>query len=107
MKNFVNFLLHIADSSLIMGHRLSEYTGHAPELEIDIALSNIALDLVGQSRNTYQLVANLCNENNIVVNQHNLPKNISEDSLAYWRDVPDYKNFLLVELPNENFGNTI
>ena len=53
----VNYTLHLADNSLIMGHRLSEWTGHGPILEQDIAISNIALDLVGQSRNFYQYAA--------------------------------------------------
>src|SRR5215212_2367084 len=53
--------LHLADNSLIMGHRLSEWTGHGPMLEQDIAISNIALDLIGQSRNFYQYAAELIN----------------------------------------------
>ena len=50
-----NYTLFLADSSLIMGHRLSEWTGHGPMLELDIAVSNIALDLIGQARNFYQV----------------------------------------------------
>ncbi len=56
-----NYTLHLADNSLIMGHRLSEWTGHGPMLEQDIAISNIALDLIGQSRNFYQYSAKLIN----------------------------------------------
>ncbi|MDQ6757367.1 MAG: phenylacetate-CoA oxygenase subunit PaaI, partial [Bacteroidota bacterium] len=52
-NQLINYTLHLADNSLIMGHRLSEWTGHGPMLEQDIAISNIALDLVGQSRNFY------------------------------------------------------
>ena len=53
------YTLHLADNSLIMGHRLSEWTGHGPMLEQDIAISNIALDHIGQARNLYQYAAQL------------------------------------------------
>ena len=52
-QSLINYTLQIADNNLILGQRLSEWCGHAPELEIDIALTNIALDLIGQSRNLY------------------------------------------------------
>ena len=58
-NQLINYTLHLADSSFIMGHRLSEWTGHGPMLEQDIAISNIALDLIGQSRNFYQYAASL------------------------------------------------
>ncbi len=65
LKGFkVDYTLHLADNSLIMGHRLSEWTGHGPMLEQDIAISNIALDLIGQSRNFYQYAAKLLNAEN-------------------------------------------
>lgn len=94
-----NYLLHLADSSLIMGHRLSEWTGHGPSLEQDIAITNIALDLIGQSRNFYQYAATLIEGNNGQI--------ITEDSLAYLRDGHEFKNFLLSELPNGNWGKSI
>ncbi|HJY23288.1 MAG TPA: Phenylacetic acid catabolic protein, partial [Hanamia sp.] len=56
-----DYVLHLADSSLIMGHRLSEWTGHGPMLEQDMAITNIALDLIGQSRNFYQYAASIAN----------------------------------------------
>ena len=59
--SLINYTLHLADNSLIMGHRLSEWTGHGPMLEQDIAISNIALDLIGQSRNFFQYAAKLIN----------------------------------------------
>ncbi|MDQ6758177.1 MAG: phenylacetate-CoA oxygenase subunit PaaC, partial [Bacteroidota bacterium] len=91
-----------ADNSLIMGHRLSEWTGHGPMLEQDIAISNIALDLVGQSRNFYQYAALLINQST------NQPiNNATEDSLAYLREANDFKNILLVELPNGDWAKTI
>ena len=89
------YTLRLADTSLILGHRLSEWCGHGPALEQDIALSNIALDLIGQARNYYQYAAEL--EGN----------NRTEDDLAYLRDERAYRNVLLVELPNGDFGKTI
>src|SRR3989337_1827790 len=84
----INYTLHLADNSLIMGHRLSEWTGHGPILEQDIAISNIALDLIGQSRNFYQYAAQLKGNGT------------TEDDLAYLRDTNEFKNILLAELPN-------
>lgn len=94
-----NYTLHLADNSLIMGHRLSEWTGHGPSLEQDIAISNIALDLIGQSRNFYQYAASLATTKN--------GKNITEDDLAYLRDEGEFRNLLITELPNEDWGKTI
>ena len=93
-----NYTLHLADSSLVMGHRLSEWTGHGPMLEQDIAISNIALDLIGQSRNFYQYAAALHSENG---------KTITEDDLAYLRDSGEFKNLLITELPNGDWAKTI
>jgi ring-1,2-phenylacetyl-CoA epoxidase subunit PaaC len=73
-SHLLNYTLHLADNSLIMGHRLSEWTGHGPILEQDIAISNIALDLIGQSRNFYQYAAQITGDGG------------TEDSLAYFRD---------------------
>ena len=56
------YIIHQADNALILGHRNSEWTGHGPILEQDIAISNIALDLIGQARNFYQLTADRMNE---------------------------------------------
>ncbi len=97
----LSHVLHLADSSLIMGHRLSEWTGHGPMLEQDIAISNIALDLIGQARNFYQYSAEIINTSNKAEE-----KNISEDDLAYLRDCGDFKNFLLTELPNGDWAKT-
>lgn len=95
------FLLHLADSSLIMGHRLSEWTGHGPMIEQDIAISNIALDLIGQARNFYQSAAQIINSKNT------LKKGTTEDDLAYLRDSREFRNFLITELPNGDWANTI
>ncbi|MEN9684338.1 MAG: phenylacetate-CoA oxygenase subunit PaaC [Bacteroidota bacterium] len=94
-KNSINYLLHLADNALILGHRNSEWCGHGPVLEQDIALSNISLDLIGQARNFYQYAAEM------------MGGNTTEDSLAYLRDVTEFKNNLLVELPNGDWAQTV
>lgn len=96
------FLLQLADTTLILSQRNSEWCGHGPVLEQDIALTNISLDLLGQSRNFYQYAAALIN----LSTQH--PANtVTEDSLAYLRKEREFKNLLLVEQPNGNWGQTI
>ncbi|MDB5198283.1 MAG: paaC [Chitinophagaceae bacterium] len=92
--SLIDYTLHLADNSLIMGHRLSEWTGHGPILEQDIAISNIALDLIGQSRNFYQYAAQI-------------KGGVTEDDLAYLRDADEFKNILLAELPNGDWAKTI
>jgi ring-1,2-phenylacetyl-CoA epoxidase subunit PaaC len=104
----INFTLHLADNSLILGHRNSEWAGHGPILEQDIAISNIALDLIGQSRNLYQYAAEL-------INKHpghstfsiDYDRAITEDDLAYLREEREFKNCLLVEQPNGDWAQTI
>src|SRR5688572_31695682 len=90
-----DYILHLADNALILGHRNSEWTGHGPILEQDIALSNIALDLIGQARNLYQYAADLKGDG------------ATEDSLAYLRAAEEYKNCLLTEQENGDWGKTI
>ncbi len=94
-KSLLNYTLRIADNNLILGHRLSEWCGHGPILEQDIALTNIALDLVGQARNYFQLAAEIKGGG------------ATEDDFAYLRDVYDFQNVLLTEQPNGHFGETI
>ena len=94
-KNLIEYILHLADNALIIGHRNSEWCGHGPVLEQDIAISNIALDCIGQARNFYQYAAELRGNG------------ATEDSLAYLRDVTDFKNILLLELPNGDWAQTI
>jgi ring-1,2-phenylacetyl-CoA epoxidase subunit PaaC len=89
------YTLHLADNALVLGHRNSEWTGHGPILEQDIAISNIALDLIGQARNLYQYAAELTGGGS------------TEDSLAYLRDSRAFKNCLLVEQPNGDWACTI
>ena len=87
--------LWMGDNTLILGHRLSELCGHGPILEQDIALTNIALDLVGQARMWLQLAAETEGENR------------TEDDLAYLRIGKDFTNIKMVELPNEDWGFVI
>jgi phenylacetate-CoA oxygenase PaaI subunit len=91
----IKYLLQLADNALILGHRLGEWCGHAPEMELDIALTNVALDLTGQARSLYQRVAEL----------EGLGKD--EDDYAYLRDAWEFRNALLVEQPNGDFAHTI
>lgn len=100
------YTLHLADNSLIMGHRLSEWTGHGPVLEQDIAISNIALDLIGQSRNFYQYAAEIINSSKASPIGGGL-EGASEDDLAYLRNEREFKNILLTELPNGDWAKTI
>ncbi len=89
------YLIRRADDTLILGHRLSEWCGHGPILEEDIALTNLALDLVGQATELYQHAAKVED------------KGRDEDDLAFLRLERDYKNVLLVEQTNGDFGKTI
>src|SRR6476661_3211418 len=93
------FLLHLADNALLLGHRNSEWTGHGPILEQDIAISNIALDLIGQARYFYQHAAS-------EINLTKPAKFETEDSLAYLRHEREFYNFLLVELPKGDWAVT-
>ena len=91
----VEYLLRLADDRLVLGSRLSEWCGHAPILEEDIALANIALDLIGQAT----LLLELAGETE--------GAGRDADALAYLRDAIDYRNVLLVEVPNGDFAVTI
>ncbi|MDP2680374.1 MAG: 1,2-phenylacetyl-CoA epoxidase subunit PaaC [Rhodoferax sp.] len=86
---FQDYLLHLADNTLILGQRNAEWCGHGPVLEEDLALANNSLDLIGQARLLYQHVATVRKDGKS-----------SEDLLAYFRDVPDFKNYTLLELPH-------
>ena len=94
-SHLINYTLHLADTSLILSQRNSEWCGHGPILEQDIAITNISLDLLGQSRNFYQYAATL------------IGGKATEDSLAYIRKEREFKNLLLVEQPNGDWGQTI
>ncbi len=90
-----NYILKLADDTLIMGQRLAEWCGKGPYLEEDIALTNIALDYLGQSSNFYKYAAQLQGENK------------TEDDLAFLRYEHEYLNAQLVELPNGDYAQTI
>ena len=94
-NDLVEYLLRVGDDRLVLGHRLSEWCGHAPILEEDIALANIALDLIGQANLLLTLAAEVEG------------KGRDADSLAYLRDGGEYRNSLLVELPKGDFAITI
>jgi ring-1,2-phenylacetyl-CoA epoxidase subunit PaaC len=91
----VLYTLRRADDALILGHRLSEWCGHAPMLEEDMALANMGLDLLGQARELYSYAAKVEAGDN------------DEDKFAYLRDVRQYRNLLLVEQPNGDFARTM
>ncbi|TJY37125.1 1,2-phenylacetyl-CoA epoxidase subunit PaaC [Pontimicrobium aquaticum] len=93
--NLYNYLLGIADNSLILGQRLGELCGHGPSLETDIALTNISLDLFGQVRSYYQYAAKVAGDNR------------DEDTIAMMRPEREYVSVLLVEQPNTDFGYVI
>jgi len=101
-NHLINYILHLADDSLILGHRHSEWCGHGPVLEQDIAITNISLDLIGQGRNFYQYAAKLTNKST-----PDPSFAATEDTLAYLRDIRQFKNCLLVEQPNGDWAQTI
>ena len=94
-ENLYNYILGIADNSLILGQRMGELCGHGPTLETDIACTNISLDLFGQVRSYFQYAAKIAGDKR------------TEDDIAMLRKERDYKNVLLVEQPNTNFAYSI
>ena len=94
MKTLTAYVLRLGDNGLVLSQRLGAWCGHAPELEIDLALANIGLDLLGQARNFLTYAAELEGIGD-------------EDTLAFTRDERQFSNLLLVEQPNGNFADTI
>jgi ring-1,2-phenylacetyl-CoA epoxidase subunit PaaC len=94
-QHLIDYTLHLADTVLILGQRNAEWCGHGPVLEQDIAITNISLDLIGQARNFYQHAASL------------IGSGATEDTLAYLRKEREFKNLLLVEQHNGDWGQTI
>jgi ring-1,2-phenylacetyl-CoA epoxidase subunit PaaC len=84
----LDYVLHLADNAVVLGQRNAEWCGHGPVLEEDIAMANNSLDLIGQARMLYQYAATLKNDGS------------TEDSLAYFREDKDFKNYTLLELPH-------
>lgn len=95
MNSLFEYVLRLGDDSLILGHRLSEWCGHGPILEEDIAMTNISLDLVGQATSLLGYAGELEG------------KGRDADALAFLRFDREYKNVLLVEQPNDDFGMTM
>lgn len=91
----VQYLLRFGDTTLVLSHRLSEWCGKGPALEEDMALTNVALDLLGQARLWLSAAA------------EHLGDDFDEDRLAYLRDSPDFRNVLLVEQPNGSYADTL
>jgi ring-1,2-phenylacetyl-CoA epoxidase subunit PaaC len=112
-KNLTNYILHLADNNLILTQRNGYWCGHGPILEQDIAITNITLDLIGQSRNFYQYAAELINQSTNQPNEaapsllERTGGEITEDSLAYLRTEREFKNCLLVEQLNGDWAQTI
>lgn len=94
-SDLFEYLLRLGDDRLVLGHRLSEWCGHAPILEEDIALANVALDLIGQASLYLHLAGDVEGAAR------------TEDALAYFREAIDFRNLLIVELPNGDFAFTI
>ncbi|WP_431158990.1 1,2-phenylacetyl-CoA epoxidase subunit PaaC [Winogradskyella poriferorum] len=94
-EDLYNYILGIADNTLILGQRLGELCGHGPSLETDIACTNMSLDLLGQTRSYFQYAAKIKGDNS------------TEDSIAFLRTERQYLNVLLVEQPNTDFAYTI
>lgn len=94
-QQIVQYLIRLADDRLILGHRLSEWCGHGPVLEEDIALANIGLDCIGQANFLYTAAAEFEGDGR------------TADDIVYFRDATEYRNLLLVEQPNGDFADTI
>ncbi|MFL5739700.1 MAG: 1,2-phenylacetyl-CoA epoxidase subunit PaaC [Flavisolibacter sp.] len=111
------YALHLADNALILAQRNSEWTGHGPVLEQDIAITNIALDLLGQARNFYQYAAGKYNEMNATDKKDverlvpqpwkKYNRELQEDDLAFLRTEPQYLNNLICELPKGDWAFSI
>ena len=91
----LDYVLHLADTSLILGQRLGEWIGHAPAIEEDLGLANTALDLIGQARMLLTYAGEIEGRGR------------GEDRLAFERDAHEFRNLALVEQPNGDFGTTI
>lgn len=94
-KPLFDYLLRLGDNCLILGHRISEWVGHAPAIEEELALGNVSLDLVGQTQLWLAMAAEVEG------------KGRDPDKLAYLRDAGEFRNLLLVEQPNGDFAHTM
>jgi ring-1,2-phenylacetyl-CoA epoxidase subunit PaaC len=102
----IGYLLHLADNALVLGQRNAEWCGHGPILEEDLALANNSLDLLGQARLLYQHAAALINDDADQARRFRhlqgarINGRVTEDTLAYFRDAAEFRNFTLLELPH-------
>lgn len=103
----INYTLHLADNAMILAQQNSAWCGHGPVLEQDIAITNISLDILGQARNFYQYAAEIINAAKAPSPLERAGGEVSEDSLAFLRDNREFKNCLLVEQENGDWGKTI
>jgi len=94
-NDLYTYVLRQADNSMILCQRLCQWVAKGPELEEDVALTNIGLDMIGQARSLYQYAAKISDQE------------INEDDLAFMRDEREWTNFLLLEQPNGNFADTM
>ena len=94
-KPFFEYLLRMGDTTLVLSQRLSEWCGHGPALEEDLALTNTALDLLGQARMWLTLAGEIEGAGR------------DEDTLAYLRHAHEFRNLILVERPNGHYGDTL
>ena len=111
------YSLHLADNTLILAQRNSEWCAHGPVLEQDIAITNISLDLLGQARNLYQYAANIYNNYTASEKESvyewlprqwlNYHRELTEDDLAFLREEKQYLNLLICELPKGDWAQTI
>jgi len=104
--SIIKYALHLADDTLILAQRNSEWCGHGPVLEQDIAITNISLDLIGQARSFYQYAADLINTNGIAGYKTDAAT-VTEDALAHLRTEREFSNCLLVEQPKGDWAVTV
>ena len=118
MNHKLDYTLQLADNASIIGHRLSEWCGHGPVLEQDIALTNISLDHIGRARSFYQYIVELFNglpdddkanyfSSVALQNVIKSGNSTDEDDFAFLRDAWDFKNLLLLEQPNKDWAYTV
>jgi len=117
MKDLFEYTVHLADNALLLGQRNAEWTGHGPVLEQDIAVTNIALDYLGQARHFYQHAASLYNGMSPGEQEACKPllprpwfsfgRELQEDDLAFLRDEHQFRNLLLAELPRGDWAFTV
>ncbi|MEY4883055.1 MAG: phenylacetate-CoA oxygenase subunit PaaI, partial [Pseudomonadota bacterium] len=111
LSSHADYFLHLADNALILGQRNAEWLGHGPVLEEDIAMANISLDLIGQARLLYQHIAPTLATACAALPPEganfsrggpskNCLSSVTEDTLAYFRDAPEFRNYTLLELPH-------